>query len=244
MNLCIDVGNTRTKVALFAGDTLERLVYVENNNVEQILALATNHNVENIVLSTVGEHFTNQQLKSLSANYKLLVLNHKLPLPIDVVYDTPHTLGLDRIAAVVGAWAEFGGENCLVVDIGTCMTLDVLSEQGQFLGGNISPGVQMRLQAMHTFTAKLPLPLREETNSWIGKSTKQALLNGAQLGVELEIEGMIRRCEEEFGKFKVILTGGDANYFGKKIKKQIFVRPNLVLIGLNKILNYNVGKKK
>ncbi|KAA3636402.1 MAG: type III pantothenate kinase, partial [Bacteroidetes bacterium] len=128
----------------------------------------------------------------------------------------------------------------LVIDAGSCITYDILTQNGRFLGGNISPGKKMRLKAMHSFTENLPLPEESETDINWGNTTNTALLNGAHLGAVLEMQGFIELCNSEFGATNVFLTGGDADFFANKCKKKIFVHPNLVLTGLNKILNYNV----
>jgi len=146
----------------------------------------------------------------------------------------------------VGAWNLHPGKNCLIIDAGTCITLDVVSATGEFLGGNIAPGIDMRLKAMHHFTAKLPQvdrsgnPADDSAGGLLGMTTEAALRNGGQIGALLEVRAFIAVCEQLFGPMKVILTGGDADYFVKNIKTKIFAHPNLVLYGLNKILKHNV----
>jgi len=176
----------------------------------------------------------------LKSQASFLELTTGTPLPIRLKYTTPETLGKDRVAAAVGAFHLFPKENCLVVDAGTCLTLDVVSAEGEFLGGNISPGIEMRLKAMHHFTAKLPLVEKVETlGDWLGDSTKNAMLNGAELGALLEVEGFIGWCQVKFPSLRVVLTGGDADFFVKHTKTKIFAHQNLVLIGLNQILQHN-----
>ena len=130
---------------------------------------------------------------------------------------------------MAGAYQMFPVENCLIIDAGTCITYDILQANGTYIGGNISPGLKMRLRAMHQFTANLPLIEPGPMDSWVGKSTETALRNGAQLGVLNEIEGYIAKSREEWGQINVILTGGDAAFFAKSLKSKIFVNHHLVL---------------
>ncbi len=151
-------------------------------------------------------------------------------------------MGKDRLAAVAGAYARFPGQTCLVVDAGTCITYDWLNAEAAYLGGNIAPGIRMRLQAMHAFTDRLPaVEMRTEPNQ-IGQSTAAALRNGAQWGAVLEIDGYRAWSEAQFGPTKLVLTGGDADFLANKLKSEIFVNHHLVLIGLNQILEYNVKR--
>lgn len=239
MNLAIDIGNTRTKAAVFQGGELVRKEVWETLGMEALKLLAYNQNVEKIILSSVSR-MPEEVEGFLKQNFFYLELTAQTPLPIAIRYKTPHTLGKDRIAAAVGAFHLFPGENCLVIDAGTCITMDVLSAAGEFLGGNISPGVEMRLKAMHHFTARLPLVLQgHELAPRLGDSTENAVRNGGELGALLEMEGFIGWCRKEFRPLRVILTGGDTDFFAKNTKTKIFAHQNLVLLGLNKILQHN-----
>lgn len=234
MKLAIDIGNTRIKAAVFDGDRLAHKFFPEDVRPDTFEQHLYNHPVDSIIYSTVGPVIPEWPGR------QVLELTHQTPLPIVNRYHTPETLGKDRLAAAVGAWALFPGHTCLVVDAGTCITTDVVSAAGEFLGGNIAPGIDMRLRAMHHFTARLPETPRGDTESWIGASTRSAIQNGAQLGALLELEGYIRLARQHFGKLKVLVTGGDAEFFDKTLKRKIFAHPDLVLVGLNKILEYNV----
>jgi len=242
MNLAIDIGNTRTKLGFFEGEELVRKETVERLSSGQLKSLLYNQPVSDCILSSVGEPDTGLR-ELLEAETVFVELTADTPLPIANQYSTPKTLGKDRLAAVVGAWALFPGETCLVIDAGTCITSDVLSNDGTFLGGNISPGIDMRLKAMHTFTARLPLAGRSESSNRIGTSTETALQNGAQWGAVWELTAMIEQFEALLGPLKVVLTGGDADFFVKNIKRQIFADPDLVLVGLNKILNHYANSR-
>ncbi len=240
MNLTIDIGNTRIKLGLFEQGQLVKQEVWENWGMEELIALATNHRVQNVILSNVGKQVPEEVENFLRRSFFYLELTAQTPLPFQNTYKTPETLGKDRLAAVAGALDMFPEQHCMVIDAGTCITCDVMRADGVFLGGNISPGLTMRLQAMHTFTAKLPLVKVGETDSLLGYNTESAMRNGAQWGAALEIEGFIAWISEKMQKINVILTGGDAEYLVKSLKSQIFVNPNLVLQGLNKILSYNV----
>ena len=239
INLAIDIGNTRCKLGLFAGVELIRQEIWPEIDAGRLAEYAYNQKVQNVIFSSVGQ-LEPDAIGPLPAGLTVLQLSAQTPLPIVNAYATPETLGKDRLAAVVGAFELFPGENCLVIDAGTCLTTDLLSAEGVYVGGNISPGIRMRLRAMHEFTARLPLVEPGPIDDLLCSSTETALRNGGQLGAILETEQLITRCEERFGPLRVLFTGGDAEVFEKSLKKKIFVNHNLVLLGLNKILRYNV----
>jgi type III pantothenate kinase len=240
-NLVIDIGNSRVKYGCFADGVLFATTSEEKIASADIFQLLTNHQLKNIIYSSVAAGLDVDLLEQLSANYRILELTATTTLPIQNAYATPATLGKDRLAAVVGAQDLYPDTHCLVVDAGTCMTLDVLRADGVYLGGNISPGVRMRLKAMHQQTSRLPLveAIGDETLNW-GTSTMTALQNGGLLGAVLEIEALASRLQKNWPGLKILLTGGDANLLAKRIEYEIFVHSNLVLSGLNKILAYNV----
>ncbi len=169
-------------------------------------------------------------------------LNYQTPIPIQNDYQTPQTLGNDRIAAAVGAFALYPNENCLIVDAGTCMTYEFIDSKGSYKGGTISPGMTMRFRSMHEFTAKLPLIEKQRLESFIGFNTETSMRTGAQLGLCLEIEGFYKLYQREFGQVRLILTGGDAEIIAQHLEEQAIINREIVLIGLNKILDYNVKK--
>lgn len=239
MNLTIDIGNTRTKLGLFdQGQLIHKMIQC-HLELDEFKQWATNQNVKKVILSTVASNLDEAVLDYLKAQFYFLELDAETALPIENAYQTPKTLGKDRLAAIVGAHVLYPNENCLVIDAGTCITYDILQKDGVFLGGNIAPGINLRLKAMHTFTASLPEVESGKITQSIGKSTETAMRIGGQMGAVMEMKAFIDSFEEEFGQIRVILTGGDANFFAKKMKREIFVNHNLVLLGLNKILNYN-----
>ncbi len=195
--------------------------------------------IENAAVSTTSG--INKKIEQILRNrYYYLRLSHETALPIVNGYKTPETLGRDRLAAIVAANDLFPQKNCLVIDAGTCITYDFIDKLKKYYGGSITPGIEMRLKAMNTFTAKLPLVAQKKLSATIGNDTVSSIRIGAQHGATLEIKGNIQDYTTLFGSLQVLLTGGDAKYFARNLKTQIFVNQNLVLIGLNKILNYNV----
>jgi type III pantothenate kinase len=242
MNLIVDIGNTRTKIAFFQKNTLVEKAIVEAATLDALSALVKGRNIEGAIMSITGQD-TEGVEEWLQKRYFFIKMVTETTLPIENLYSTPQTLGKDRLAAVVAAQFLFPKKNCLVVDSGTCITYNFINLKGQFLGGNIAPGLSMRLKAMHHFTAKLPLIARN-TEGGVGKlvglSTEQAMLNGAQIGLLSEVEGFVKRFKNEFGTLKVLLTGGDGAFLNDNLQiKNSFYEPNLVLTGLNRILNFN-----
>ncbi len=239
MNLSIDIGNTRTKLGIFKNDELVHKEIWEKLDFLKLKEWLYNQRIQKIILSSVA-NVEKRLTAFLREHFFYIQLTEKTPLPILNLYETPETLGKDRLAAVVGAFHLHPFENCLVIDAGTCITFDLLNAKGAYLGGNISPGIKMRLKAMHEFTASLPLVAQAEQTAWIGKTTETAIRNGGQFGASLEIAAFIEKCRSEYIQLNVILTGGDADFFAKTLKTKIFANHNLVLIGLNKILKHNV----
>jgi type III pantothenate kinase len=239
INLVIDVGNSRVKAGVFDDGRLVETVTAPAVGRDQILALATNHGVQNIIYSTVAAGLNAALEAEWKLKYKVMALEADTPLPIVNRYESPQTLGKDRLAAVVGAYALYPGEHCLVVDAGTCITTDLLTAGGEYAGGNIAPGIAMRLRAMHTFTARLPLVEAGNTAELLGRDTASALRNGGVLGAVFEIEGLLGRLLPEMRDVKVLLTGGDAPLLAAHLNSRFFLHPDLVLLGLDKILQYN-----
>ncbi len=239
MYLCIDVGNSRTKATVYdrSGLALDSIVF-SGNSTDPIHDLLQQHPSEHVIVSTTG--IRNWDLPTLQCKGKNIALSSQTPLPIKIVYSTPDTLGQDRIAGACGASALLPGKNCLIVSAGTCMTMDLLTKKGIFLGGNISPGMDMRLQAMHNYTAKLPLVEKSWPRLPFGDTTEHALQNGALLGMVMEIEGMLKRAKDALGDVFVVMTGGNAAFLADRLESQIFVAPELVTQGLFQILEFNV----
>ena len=240
MNLVIDYGNSAAKVGIFDHQNLMEKQVVQSE--EALKNFFTTCEPENIIVSSVK---TNAGVVAswVKVKGRKFILDKDLPMPVKNLYKTPETLGVDRLAGVCGAQQIFPFQNCLVIDAGTCITYDFVDKDGAYYGGGISPGLRMRFQAMHTLTARLTLvELADEVNL-IGDSTETSLQSGTIHGAVAEIEGIIQRYQSQFAGLKVILCGGDTLFFENKLKASIFASPELVLVGLNSILNYNVTLK-
>jgi type III pantothenate kinase len=241
MNLIIDVGNSRIKLAVFEFNTLKDLViFTPENFRREVEKIIHQYKIINVIISSVT-HDEIEEFLFLEENFNLYLLNHQTKVPFINNYKTPQTLGVDRVALVAAASVQFQGKNVLVIDAGTCITYDFLSEKNEYYGGAISPGLEMRLKAMHTFTKKLPLlPLIDQTIV-IGNNTNNSIYFGAINGVVAEIEGFINYFKPENKKLTIVLTGGDTIFLAKRLKNSIFANPNFLLEGLNSILEYNLN---
>lgn len=241
MNLTIDIGNSRTKLGIFDGEQLIERPVLKTPKINEIAQIIDIHGIERAICSSVAA-YPSELDDFLRENLFYIQLETTTPLPIKNDYKTPETLGKDRIAAAVGAWQIFPNQNLVVIDAGTCITIDFVDKSGVYMGGTITPGISLRYKAMHHFTSRLPLVKRQRLDGFIGYSTETCMRVGAQMGATLEMEGFISRYIEEFGEIRVIITGGDADYFVNEVKNEIFARPNLVLTGLNEILAYNFNE--
>jgi type III pantothenate kinase len=240
MNLIIDIGNTWAKIAVYENNNQRYFNRVSHQEIQE--------SVNNVITQYLPQKAIVSNVSSTRLNlskHKLTVINftHETKLPLQIKYNTPHTLGLDRIAVACGALYHHNKkDNLLVIDAGTCITYDFITKNKEFIGGAISPGINMRLKAMHHFTGKLPDLFFNEENmepEFIGKSTNECIFSGAFWGTVMEINGNINRYNEQFDNVYVFLTGGDANKLQKHIKNRIFANPFLLLDGLNYILEYN-----
>ena len=237
--LIIDIGNTRTKAAIYKGEELVEKVIWEKCTLKKVKAFSEKYDIQKAALSSTAKVSKSVE-KFLKENFFYIRLTHETHLPIKNLYETPKTLGKDRLAAAVAAFDIFPKKNTLILDAGTCLTYDFVDKKGNYWGGAISPGIQMRLKAMHVFTEKLPLVNARNLQDFIGQDTETSLLSGGQMGVVMEISGFIAAYQKKFGKINIILTGGDSAFLAEHLEFPIFVNNNLVLRGLNKILNYNV----
>lgn len=238
LNLALDIGNTRTKIGLFRGNDLVEQAIWTDWTLAELLAFGNRKGVKHVMVSSVAEPDEALQ-KELCRHFKAFELTHLTPLPFENQYKTPATLGKDRLAGVAGAHVLFPRKNCLVVDCGTCIKYDLLTENGSYRGGNIAPGAQMRIQAMHHFTARLPEVDMKMPADFTGFSTETALQNGALRGAVLEIQGFVRLFSEKYDALQVVLTGGDAAFFLPHLDlNNIIHEPDLTLFGLNHILQY------
>lgn len=235
MNLVLDIGNTRVKAGLFDENKLIKTII--GLKPDDLPSMVKAFNVSKAIYSSVGQN-PRPFISNLEVS-EIIELSYKLPLPITIDYETPETLGHDRIAGVCGAISLFGYQNTLIIDCGSCITYDVVTKDGTYLGGAISPGLNMRMEALHTFTAGLPLIKAKETVDMIGKSTEDSIQSGVVHGVTAEIENYIHRFSDVFQPLQVVMCGGDTYFFENKVKARIFAAPELVLRGLNRILQHN-----
>ncbi|MBP6811790.1 MAG: type III pantothenate kinase [Saprospiraceae bacterium] len=243
MNLALDIGNTRRKTGLFNGTRLVESRLITDWSLDDLLGYCNQTGVRNVVLSSVVDIDISLN-KALTQYFGFLELTHETALPFENKYRTPQSLGKDRLAAVAGAQALLPRQHCLVVDCGTCIKYDVITASGEYLGGNIAPGAQMRAKAMHAFTARLPEVEMGMPEDFIGHSTETALQNGAFRGAALEIEGFVELFKKRFSPLQLILTGGDAAFFQANLNiPNLILEPNLTLYGLNNILIFNAATK-
>jgi len=234
LNLIIDIGNTKIKFALFRGQTL--LVKGDGNS-EDFEDFLKGKKVSNTIISSVAKSDKIERILNKN-NLNFIQLSHETVIPILNKYTTPKTLGDDRLANVIGASSLYPNRNVLTIDCGTCIKFDSIVN-GEYLGGAISPGLQMRFKALNHFTNGLPLIESQEIDFLIGDSSKNSILSGVINGCIQEIEGVIAQYHTIYENLTVILTGGDASFFDKELKSNIFVESKLTLIGLNEILIYN-----
>ena len=236
-NLVIDIGNSRIKSALFEED--QSLASPVFNRLEAAVEFWTSLDFQRCLVSSVAIKESELRAK---LPFDFVFLHADTPMPLINGYATPATLGLDRIAAAIGAWHLAKQKPALAIDLGTCITYDLVDDKGVYWGGAISPGLKMRAKAMHTFTTSLPeISLTTPPITHLGDSTGACLQVGIWSGIRFEMEGFITAYREKFPEISVYLCGGDAESFDSFAKDHIFVVPNLVLLGLNCILNHHVA---
>lgn len=240
MNLCIDIGNSRVKVAVFEFNKLiKTFSFFKESLFEELELIKSAYPISNAILSTVTL-LESAILIKLEALFPLKVLSANLKLPFTLDYKTTDTLGLDRIALAASAIVNYSNQNVLVIDAGTCITYDFITDKGIYLGGAISPGIQMRYNALHNQTAKLPQLQLKYPENFIGNTTEMSIHSGVCLGAIYEIDGAISTYNFKYQKLTVVLTGGDIIFLAGKLKSTIFANSNFLLEGLNHLLNFNL----
>lgn len=240
MNLAIDIGNTHVKAAVFEeGQLVETFKSREVGTAFVETVFAAYPGIEKVILASVRSDFADIEAAVKSRVGRYMRFDAAAKIPVKNLYATPGTLGPDRLAAAVGANAIYPENNVMIVDFGTAITIDVVTNKAEFLGGNISPGVDTRFRALHDYTSNLPLCENTGKTVLLGSTSEEAICSGVLNGVLYEIEGYVMRLEEEYDDLKIIFTGGDGKYFAKRLKNTIFATYDLVVHGLNRIMDYN-----
>lgn len=238
-NLAIDIGNTQLKIGVFQE---EKLIFKEEQEISSSLSVLEEvlktYTFQNILVAASGN---SEKVVTLLHNKGLSfkILDHTTGIPFKNGYETPKTLGVDRVALVAAAVKQYPGCNALVIDAGSCVTYDFKNNKEEYLGGSISPGLAMRFKALHHFTAKLPLLAASNIPNFIGKNTEDAIKSGVILGISTEINAIIDWYKESYPELMVILTGGDAHFLSKTLKNGIFAHSNFLLEGLDYIMVFN-----
>ena len=240
MNLIVDVGNTFVKFAVFTRNKLQFKVSFELSEFgKQYKSIITEcPKIDKAIISSVGR-LSDKDIEFINNELNVLILSHELKFPFKNSYKTPETLGVDRIALVSASVDQFPDNNVLIIDAGTCITYDFITDQNEYLGGAISPGLRLRYWSLNNLTANLPLLETTQPKSIIGNSTDESIHSGVINGAVNEIDGVINHYKENHQDLTVILTGGDANFLSNQLKNSIFANSNFLLEGLNFVLEYN-----
>ncbi len=240
MNLVIEQGNTSTKVAIYKNRCILASFVYKKFDKAILESLFDTYPLEKGIFSTVievDEELVSYLQKRLPC---FIFFDEQVALPVTIKYKTPHTLGRDRVAAVVGAHYLQPERNILIIDAGTCITYELVEAGGVYVGGNISPGMTTRFKALNHYTNKLPLVEEREEVPSIGTCTEEAICAGVVNGIVFEMDGYVDSLRRKYADIFVFLTGGHSFYFESRLKNPIFADINLVLTGLNIILEYNV----
>lgn len=243
MLLAVDIGNTRIKAAVFEDTVLaEKFVFDKNDaSVEAEKIFQKYPKIAHSILSSVGKEQDNLFLL-LKEKTKMFGVNRDFTFPFQNNYSTPATLGIDRMVLASGAVMQFPGRNRLIIDAGTCVTYDFVDSENRYHGGAISPGLRLRYESMHNFTAKLPLLYPEMPDKFIGNSTAASMHSGVVNGLLYELEGFISQYKQQYQDVTIILTGGDADFLAKRLKNTIFANSNFLLESLNFLYLYTIKK--
>jgi len=238
ITLCFDFGNTRMKCAVFRNDVLVNEVVMEDDSEQTIRQLIGEYHPDKSILSSVIHHnpVMEDLLKEFTRFHKL---DHLSRVPVTTPVGKPETIGADRLALVVAAATLYPGKNNLVIGLGSAITYNYVNKYKEFIGGGISPGMQMRFKSLQAFTAKLPLVKADWNFPLAGYDTRTNILSGVILGMAKEVDGIIDAYEEKYDNFNVLLSGGDAGYFTRHLKKKVTLDPHLIYKGLYAISEFN-----
>ena len=240
--LCFDFGNTRLKCGVFINDQLTEVVSLEDSKDETIEGLLKKYQPQKTILSSVIDHNAGIE-KILAEASSFHKLSAQSVLPFTTPVAKPETIGTDRLALIAGAIYFYKGKNNLVIGLGSCITYNFINKYNCFVGGSISPGMEMRFKSLNTYTAKLPLIKADWNFPLIGYDTRTNILSGVLMGMAVEIDGIINNYNEKFSNFNVLLTGGNALYFAHHLKNKIFADPDLIFKGLYAISETNHDTK-
>jgi len=240
MLLAIDVGNTKVKAAVFENNTLlVKVIFSANKFEESIEEILKNHpQLQNMVVASVGKA-DKKAFSHFSSRLKIHFIQREDTFPFKNLYSSPETLGIDRMVLAAGAVLQYPKKNRLVIDAGTCVTYDFIDENDCYLGGAISPGIRLRYEALHNYTANLPLLAKENPMGSIGDSTNESIHSGVVNGITHEIDGFISTYLNAHQNFIIILTGGDTEFLANRLKNIIFANPNFLLESLNQLFQNN-----
>jgi type III pantothenate kinase len=238
ITLCLDFGNTRKKTGIFHNNEIKEAITLNDDSNETIQSLIEKYRPQKTILSSVINHNTEIE-NILAANSKFHKLSHLTRLSFTTPVGKPETIGADRLALAAAAVHYYPGKNNLIIGLGTCITYNFINKYHEFLGGGISPGMEMRLKSLNHYTAKLPIVKADSNAPLIGYDTNTNILSGAVIGMAMEIDGMIDAYRQQFGNFNVALTGGDLSYLAPHLKNKIFADPDLIFKGLYAISETN-----
>ena len=241
MNLVLDFGNTRIKAGLFNGKELHASMVFDS--VSSLLSSnISSFAIARCLIASVTNNHT-EVFEEFSSKFSTQIFTNATPIPLKNLYKSALTLGSDRLAGAIGSFSFYPNQHVLTIDAGTCIKYNFVTANNEYMGGAISPGIPMRLKAMHHFTDALPLIETDKNyTQLIGGSTSESLLSGAQMAACCEVDDMITRYKLQFENLQVVLTGGDADYLSKQLKNPFFANQNLLLHGLNTILNFSLEK--
>jgi len=241
MNLVLDFGNTRVKAALFEDGRLQQFQTFSNTH-DLMTSSLLQQSIQNCIIGSVTEAHEGIAAQ-LASKFYTYIFDGASKIPLKNLYQSVRTLGSDRIAASVGAFAMYPNQNVLTIDAGTCIKYNFVNHRNEYLGGAISPGIPMRLRAMHDYTSALPLVAVDKNfNTLIGQSTQDSLLSGALMGAVCEVDEMIHRYKTLYPELVVLITGGDGDYLCSHLKSRFFANDHLLLHGLNTILQIHLEK--
>jgi type III pantothenate kinase len=236
----VDSGNTYTKIGQFVDGKLTKIHQKET--LYDITKIIQKYHPDRIIAGSVN--FNLAELHDTIPDIPIDIITTSTPVPFEIKYQTPTTLGIDRLAGVAGAWNRNPNQNILVIDTGTCITYDFIDNQGCYWGGSISPGMDIRFRSLHEYTADLPMVEMEDDYMLTGKDTRNSILSGVINGIISEIEGIISKYIERYQDLTIFMSGGSSIFFETKIKHSIFAFPNMVLLGLYSIYEFNSRKRE